>query len=139
MKIGNFSAFYKAMALVLCSGISVQAAAPDAAICAIQQVVTCPQFEQCERALPAAVNLPVLMKIDRLSGVIVSRRESGEERKSKIVSESGDDSVHILQGAENGRPWSLRVDLGTGAFTLSSSDADVGYVAFGLCSSNLLK
>lgn len=137
MKNSDISAFCGAAALALFGGFSAQAA-PDTAICAIQQVVACQEFENCERALPGAVNLPVLMKIDRAKGVIVSRRESGEERTSKIGTDMGDDAVHILQGAEDGRPWSLRVKLDTGAFTLTSADSDVGYVAFGLCSSSLL-
>jgi hypothetical protein len=139
MDKSGFSTLRRAAMLVLFSGLSAQAAAPEAAICAVQQVITCHQYEKCERALPGAVNLPVLMKIDRSAGVIVSRGESGEERTSMIGTESGDDTVHILQGAEDGRPWSMRVTLETGAFTLTSADSDAGYVAFGLCSSTLLK
>jgi len=139
MEKRGFSTLRMAAMLALFGGFSAQATVPEAAICAVQQVVTCHQYETCERALPSAVNLPVLMKIDRSAGVIVSRRESGEERVSKIGTESGDDVVHILQGAEDGKPWSIRVKLETGAFTLTSADSDVGYVAFGLCSSTLLK
>ena len=139
MKKRCLSTLCGAFAVFALGGLSAQAEAPEAAICAVQQVITCPQFEACERALPSSVNMPVLMKIDRLTGVIVSRRESGEERTSKIGTESGDDAVHILQGTEEGRTWSMRVKLETGAFTLTSADADVGYVAFGSCSSTLLK
>ena len=62
-----------------------------------------------------------------------------EERKSKIGTESGDDVVHILQGAEADSPWNMRIELETGRFTLTSAHSDVGYVAFGQCSSRLLK
>jgi len=127
-------------AALLCLGIaSAQADAPQMAICAIEQSIACPPFEPCERSLPASVNLPVLLKIDRTAGVILSRRESGEERTSVIGTDTGDDAVHVLQGSEDGKPWSMRVDIETGRFTLTSAQPDAGYLAFGLCSSSILK
>ncbi len=119
-------------------GTSVQAAASQKAICAVEQVIACQPFESCERSLPGAVNLPVLLKIDRSAGVVLSRRESGEERLSKIGAESGDDTMHVLQGVDAGTPWNIRIELETGRFTMTSARSDVGYVAFGLCSSKLL-
>ena len=89
--------------------------------------------------MPRAVNLPVLLKIDRSVGVILSRRESGEERSSKIDGESGDDTVHVLHGIDAWNAWTIRIDLETGRFILTSAQSEVGYVAFGLCSSKLLK
>ncbi len=126
------------MALLCLGGTSVQAATPQKAICAVEQAIVCQPFEECERLLPAMVNLPVLLKIDRSAGVILSRRESGEERSSKIGAESGDDTMHVLQGVDAGTPWNIRIELETGRFTMTSARSDVGYVAFGLCSSKLL-
>ncbi len=120
------------------SAASVRADVPETAICGVEQAVACPAYDQCERTLPGAVNLPSLMKIDRAEGVIVSRREGGETRTSKIASETEGDGVHILQGAEDGRPWSIRIDLKTGRFSLVSAQDDLGFVAFGDCSSELM-
>lgn len=114
-------------------------AAPEKAICAVEQAIACAPYEPCERNLPGAVNLPMLLKIDRPGGVIISRRESGEERISKIGSEAGSEDTHVLQGVDQGNPWSIMVNLETGRFTFSSSQADTGYIAFGLCSARLLQ
>ena len=119
-------------------GSPAQAAAAQKAICAVEQTVVCEPFKSCERVLPGAVNLPVLLKIDRSAGVILSRRESGEERSSKIGAEAGDDDFHVLQGIDAGSPWNIRVDLKSGRFVLTSAQPDAGFVAFGLCSSTLL-
>lgn len=84
------------------------------------------------------MNLPVLLKIDRPAGVVLSRHESGEERSSKIGAESGDNTFHVLQGVDDGNPWNMRIGLESGRFTLTSATSDTGYIAFGLCSSKLL-
>lgn len=127
-----------AAAILNLSSLSVGAAAAEKVICGVEQAVACPAYEQCERTLPSAVNLPALMMIDRVAGVILSKRESGETRTSKIASEIEGDGVHILQGSEDGRPWSMRIDLETGRFSLASAHDDLGFVAFGVCSSGLM-
>lgn len=117
---------------------SPAAAAPEQAICAVQQAISCAPHEPCERNLPGAVNLPVLLKIDRPAGVVIARLESGGERTSKIGGEGSDETSHVLHGMDSGNPWSMRVDLASGQFTLTSAQPEVGYVAFGICSSRLL-
>ncbi|CTQ55339.1 hypothetical protein LP7551_03880 [Roseibium album] len=126
------------LAVIGFSAMGARADVPETAICGVEQAVACPAYEACERTLPSAVNLPALMKIDRAAGVILSKRESGETRTSKIASEMEGDGVHILHGAEDGRPWSIRIDLETGRFTLASAHDDLGFVAFGICSSGLM-
>ena len=139
MKRRYLSVAVALLALLCLGGTSVQSAAPQKAICAVEQAIACHPFEACERSLPGAVNLPVLMKLDRSAGVILSRRESGEERSSKIGAESGDDKTHVLQGVDDGNPWNMRIELKTGHFTMTSALSGIGFVAFGLCSSKLLK
>lgn len=127
-----------AVALLGASIPSLAPAAPETAICAVEQAIACPPFAPCERNLPSAVNLPSLLKIDRPGGSVTSRLNTGEERESKIEGEWGDDAVHVLHGIDQSKPWSMRVNLTTGRFTLTSAQEDVGYVAFGTCSSRLL-
>jgi hypothetical protein len=126
-----------AAGVVCVSALGVQAAAPETAVCAVEQAIACPTFEPCERSLPGAVNLPALMKIDRPAGVVLSRLDTGEERASEIGSEAGDDTMHVLQGVDQGHPWSLRVALETGRFTLTIAEPETGFVAFGICSTAL--
>ena len=126
--------------ILLAAGIpSLGLAAPETAICAVEQAIACPPFAPCERNLPSAVNLPSLFRIDRPDGLVTSRLNHGEQRKSKISGEWGDDAVHVLHGIDEGKPWSIRVDLATGRFTLTSAQEEVGYVAFGTCSSRLIE
>lgn len=126
-----------AAALVGVAAFGVQASAPQTAVCAVEQAIACPPFEPCERSLPGAFNLPALIKIDRPAGTVLSRLDTGEERASLIGSEDGDDTMHVLQGVDQGHPWSLRVSLETGRFTLTVAEADTGFVAFGVCSTAL--
>ncbi len=128
-----------AIAVLTGTAAAPASAAPEKAICAIEQAISCPPFESCERNLPGAVNLPSLLKIDRAAGTVFSRRDSGEERVSEIGSEGGDDTSHVLQGIDQGNPWSMRIDLETGRFTLTSAQPESGYVAFGLCSARILE
>lgn len=127
-----------AIAVPLGFAAASASAAPEKAVCAVEQAIACPPFQACERNLPAAVNLPSLLKIDRSAGIVFSRRESGEERQSKIGSEAGDDTSHVLQGIDRGNPWSMRIDLESGRFVLTSAQPESGYVAFGLCSAKIL-
>lgn len=127
-------------AALLAAAIPLQAnATPERAICAVEQAIACPPFEPCERNLPSAVNLPVLLRIDRPAGLVTSRLDVGGERVSEIGGEWGDGATHVLHGIDESNPWSLRVNLTTGRFTLTSAQADTGYVAFGSCSSRLLE
>lgn len=125
--------------VVLAASLALPAlAAPEKAICAVEQAIACPPYEPCDRNLPAAVNLPTLLKIDRTAGVIYSKRDSGEERESRIGSMASDDQAYSLQGIDQGNPWSMRIEAESGRFTLTSAQADAGYVAFGLCSARIL-
>ena len=126
-------------ALVLASAAVASAEAPQRAICAVEQAIVCPPHEVCERSLPGALNLPTLLKIDRSAGVVLSRTEAGVERSSIIGGEAGGEGFQILQGVDGEAPWSIRVDLKTGRFVLTSAQAEAGYIGFGFCSARLLE
>lgn len=115
------------------------AAAPNAAICAVEQVAACPAYGECARTLPGAVNLPVLLKIDRAAGEVISRLDDGTNRTSAIGSEVEAEDNLILQGVDAGHPWGLRVELSDGRFVLVSAQAETGFTAFGRCSASLLQ
>ncbi len=127
--------------LALLFGIPSWAAADtiDQAICAVEQVTACPAFEPCERTLPGAVDLPALIKIDRTAKVVVSQHGNGEMRTSPIGFEAESDDALILQGMEDGLAWSMRVSLETERFAFVAAREDIGFTAFGVCSSSLLE
>lgn len=119
--------------------LPASAQAPDAAICSLQQAIACTPLEPCERALPAAVNLPALLRFDVSDGVIESRREDGAVRTSKIDSSSDHSDALVLQGNDDGHPWAMRIDRKDGSFTLNVLRGDEAFVGFGVCSAKMLK
>jgi hypothetical protein len=119
--------------------LSASAAAPKESICALQQAVACGSFEECERALPAAMNLPALMRLDVEAGIIESRSENGDVRTSKIASSSTEKEALILQGNDGGHPWAIRVNTKNGRFTLTVLREDEAFTGFGVCSAKILK
>jgi hypothetical protein len=130
-----------ALAVAVMMGALSASAEPLAtkAVCAVQQALACGSVEICERALPAAVNLPVLMLFDTGAGLIESRHQSGDVRASKIASSSVEGEALILQGVDGGHPWAIRVNTKTGAFTLTVLHEDEGFLGFGVCSAKILK
>ncbi len=127
-----------AVAVTICA-LSASAEAPKQALCAVQQAVACGAFEACERALPAAVNLPALMRFDVDAGTIESRHENGTIRTSKITSSSTEGEALLLQGVDGGHPWAMRVNTKNGGFTLTVLREDEGFLGFGVCSAKILE
>jgi hypothetical protein len=119
--------------------VSASAETPNDAVCAVQQAVVCGAFEACERALPAGVNLPALMRFNVDTGIIESRHENGEIRKSKISSSSTEGKALLLHGVDAGHPWAIRVNTENGAFTLTVLREDEGFLGFGVCSAKILE
>lgn len=109
------------------------------AVCAVEQAIACPPFEPCERSLPGAVNLPMLMRIEPEKKMIVSRLEEGGERQSEAHTVVGSEVAVALQGVHDGKPWAMRIERATGRFTLASAGSDTAFSAFGVCSTGLLE
>lgn len=108
------------------------------AICAFEQVISCGPFEPCDRNLPAALNLPTLIKIDHDANIVLSRANKGTERKSPIGETSEVEGGYAISGVDKGNPWVLLVESETGRFTFTSPRADVGFIGFGVCASKIL-
>jgi hypothetical protein len=126
-------------AAITLAAASGAATAAEPAICAVEQAISCAPFEPCSRSLPGAVNLPVLMRLDPAASVVVSRLEDGTERRSEVASVTNADTTVTLQGMDEGRPWLIQIDSGTGRFSLASAHPGVTFSAFGVCSTSLLK
>jgi hypothetical protein len=120
-------------------GGAVAAAELPAAICAVGQAIGCEPCAPCERNLPAAINLPTLMRIDPVRRVVISRSQTGGERRSDIGSITTLETTAILQGVDGGNAWSMHVDLQNGRFSLTSAGNDEAFIAFGSCSARILE
>lgn len=79
------------------------------------------------------------MRVDPAAGVIVSRSEAGEERRSPIAAtiESAEDL--LMNGIDEGNSWSLRASTVTGRFTLAVLTGEESVLAYGVCSRSLLQ
>ncbi len=136
----QFLGYASAAAVAVAIGaLPASADVPKQAICAVQQAVACGAFETCERALPAGVNLPALMRFDLDAGTIESRHENGAIRTSKIASSSTEKGALLLQGVDASHPWAMRVNTTSGAFTLTVLHETEGFLGFGVCSGKILQ
>jgi hypothetical protein len=115
------------------------AAADGPAVCAVEQAIMCPRFEECARGLPAAVNLPSLLRVDPAAMTLESRLDDGSVRRSSVSAMIEAGGSTLLQGADDDLPWSMTVETTTGAFSLVVADEAAGYVAFGVCSRALAR
>ena len=87
----------------------------------------------CQRSTTQGMNIPQFIRVDfekkRLSGTL----ESGNQVSTGIQNRQRIDGKTILQGAENGRGWSVVIAEETGKMTATISDDQVGFVLFGVC------
>jgi hypothetical protein len=101
-------------------------------LCAPGEAVDCLPRGSCEQRSPDELGIPRFITVDfkkkRLSGNSVD----GDEHTA-IQNISSADGKQILQGAENGRGWSLVIDEETGDMSAAIADQQAGFVLFGAC------
>lgn len=119
--------------------VAAPAVAGGPAICAVEQAILCPRYEECARGLPSAVNLPALLRLDPEAKVMEARLDDGSVRTSPISALIEAGSTTLMHGADSDLPWSMTVSMETGTFTLVVADEEAGYVAFGVCSRALAR
>ncbi len=85
------------------------------------------------------MNLPVLLRVGLKDRTVQAHRQGAEPRTSAVSSLIAEGPVRVLQGAELGTGWTLVIDTSTGSATITASRAQEGFVAFGTCTSGLLK
>jgi hypothetical protein len=102
-------------------------------LCVPTDAVQCEGAGDCKRVTVEEVNLPRFVNIDfkkkRLRGSILG----GEEQTTAIGNVQSDSGRTILQGAENGRGWSMTIDHATGDMSVAIAGDDIGFILFGVC------
>jgi hypothetical protein len=102
-------------------------------LCAPGEAIDCAARGECLQVSPGDLNLPRFITVDvrgkRLSGT----PSGGEEQRTAIQNVQSVDGKLILQGAENGRGWSMVIDQATGDLAASVADQYNGFVLFGAC------
>lgn len=91
----------------------------------------CVPSGECSEVTADEINVPQFIRVDfkrkTLSGV-----EAGE-RSTAIQNFRKADGKTIIQGAENGRGWTMVIDQSTGKMSSSISDNADGFLMFGAC------
>jgi len=101
-------------------------------LCAPDEEIQCESHGECIRGTIQGVRLPRFIRVDvaqqQVSGVV-----EGEKLATAIKTWQQLDGRLILQGAENGRGWSMTIDEKSNEMTLTVSGDQVGFVVFGAC------
>ena len=80
--------------------------------------------------------IPRFLKINFEKKTISATEESRRTDVSVIKNIERVDSRQIIQGAENGRGWTIVISEKTRKMSATVSDEDVGFVVFGACTKN---
>jgi hypothetical protein len=100
-------------------------------LCVPTDIAECDHAARCERVSASEVDLPPFLRVEfgkkRLVGV------GADGRSTAIENVRNAQGLTILQGAENGRAWSLVVEQATGRMSGSVADGDGAFAVFGAC------
>jgi hypothetical protein len=101
-------------------------------LCAVTSMSECTADGKCERSAPmAGNNLPTFLRVDVKARVLTDNEGAG--RKTEIKSSSMVDGQLMLQGAENGKAWSMVISSEGGRFGGSVVEHDGLFTVFGNC------
>jgi hypothetical protein len=87
----------------------------------------------CERVAVEEINIPRFLNVEfkkkQLRGTVLG----GEEETTQIQNIQNVNGRTVLQGAENGRGWSMTIDPTTGDMSVAIAGDDIGFILFGVC------
>ena len=124
--------------LIFGSALQAEAAAFDGSaplLCAVIQVIECGAGSECVEVSAETAGIPNFLIIDFENRTIRATEQSGRKETTAIQNVQHVDGKLILQGAENGRGWSIVIDEESGKMSASVSDEAVGFVVFGASTS----
>ena len=100
---------------------------------AIIDVIECHPGGECEKVSPQEARLPRFLEIEFDKKEISEIGDAKEERRTKIQSVTQNEGMLILQGAQNGRGWTVNITEANGDAVITVSDPLSGFVLFGAC------
>ncbi len=102
-------------------------------LCVPTDAIQCEGAGDCDRVAVEEINLPRFVNVEfkqkRLRGTVLG----GEEQTTAIQKVQTAGGRTILQGAQNGRGWSMTIDHTTGDMSAAIAGDDIGFVLFGVC------
>jgi hypothetical protein len=103
-------------------------------LCAVVETFDCAENNDCQQGTAHSIDIPQFLRVNFKTKTIVGDRVGEKTRSAKIDNMEYLNKRLILQGAQNGRGWSI-VITETGNMTVTASDDQVGFVVFGACTS----
>lgn len=100
---------------------------------AIIDVIECHPGGDCEKVSPRDARIPRFFEVDFKAKEISEIGDAEEERRTEIQRMTRQEGVLILQGAQNGRGWSVSITEANGDAVIAVTDPLSGFVLFGAC------
>jgi hypothetical protein len=130
----------KEILLCMSLGLAISSAATAAdfdgsrnLLCVPTDTTQCMGAGNCERVAVEEINIPRFLNVEfkkkQLRGTVLG----GEEETTQIQNIQNVNGRTVLQGAENGRGWSMTIDQDTGDMTAAIAGDDLGFILFGVC------
>jgi hypothetical protein len=101
-------------------------------LCVPTDLVECSGAGHCERVTAEELGLPRFLNVD-LEDKQLRGEVDGAENTTTIHSVQKVEGKTVLQGAENGRAWSLVISHDTGAMSGAIAGDKAGFVVLGAC------
>ncbi len=131
----------KGFLLTICLGVGAPGLAGAAdfdgshdLLCVPTDAIQCEGAGECSRTEVEALNIPKFVQVEfkakRLRG---TRELSGSEEATAIQNVQKLEGQTVIQGAENGRGWSIVIDAQTGDMSAAIAGDDMAFVLFGVC------
>jgi hypothetical protein len=129
---------YAGLVVVLFVGIQGTAFASDfdgskKLRCVPTDASECSGAGECGRVTVEEINIPKWIYIDFKKKTLSGTDSDGEAETTAIENVQVNEGQTILQGAENGRAWSMVIDQMSGDVSIAIAGDETGFVLFGVC------
>lgn len=109
-------------------------------LCAMMETSECLPSLGCGAVTPESINLPSFLDIDFKKKMISSpdpitssKDGKNKKRSAKIKRIEKIEGLTVLQGAQNGRGWTMSISQANGKMTISAAGDQVAFVVQGAC------
>ena len=103
-------------------------------LCSAQTVSVCvPEDPDCESGPASTWNIPQFIQVDLTAKRLSTTKSSGQNRSTPIENLQKKEGAVYLQGVENGRAFSIRIDESSGEMSAAVARDGVVVAVFGMC------
>ena len=95
--------------------------------------VCVPEDPDCESGPASTWNIPQFIQVDLTAKRLSTTKSSGQNRSTPIENLQKKEGAVYLQGVENGRAFSIRIDEASGEMSAAVARDGVVVAVFGMC------